>query len=564
MGTHFDYTDIKRMNPPGPGQSVAPLAHLLRVGAAGQRLLCEGAGLLEEVAELEPSVLCFAQLPFRARECPRRVSGQGLYPQARFDLWLRPARILVDSKGGMSLALDDGDDRDAPASKPGFIDEPRGPGIEITQIVASVHLWGQRSKHYPRYLDAVTEDGLAQRQVVAAHESWDQQRPMNAAQFEANVSRRLIFELHKAVEGALSAADLSALTELGAANVLCAYFIMPSPGRVAFHRPPVPTLRFLRSERAAGEGLTLYFDTRLTPFDRYLLDGTIFGVLGKDTDCRVVQFEERGAAAVVRLSAGRRADLEAVTEALYRKVWEAQKESSLVRMAGALQGDAMREGLAEMRRHLDRMTLSLEVAPSMKGGGDEAAGPRSATPAWSWNLKTDRVELARPFKVFISYARKDREHCEALEAHLAQLRRMGIIATWTDQAIVPGQEREPAIRAAAREADLLVFLVTPDFLASDAIDEVEVKVALERHAAGSASILPVLVRPADLELSPLSRFEALPPGGKPITKWPDRDEAWLEVAHGIRRVVMGMAAKDGMANSIGRLRSSGSSTPRLR
>jgi hypothetical protein len=443
----------------------------------------------------------------------------------------------------MSLVLDDDGDGDAPASRSGSIEDPQAAGIEITQVVASVHLWGDRSKHYQKYLDAVTEDGLLQRHVVAAHESWDKQRPMNAAQFEANISRRLISELHKAVEDGLSKVDRHTLADLGATNVLCAYFIMPSPGRVAFHRPPVPTLRFLRSERAAGEGLTLYFDTRLTSFDRFLLDGTIFGVLGKDTDCRVVQFEERGSTAVVRLSAGRRADLEAVAEALYLKVWEAQKGHSLVRLAGALQGEATREGLSEIRRHLDRITLSLAAVASPTGSDGEPGGARSVTQAWSWNLKTDQVELPRPFKVFISYASRDREHCENLETHLAQLRRNGVLATWTDQAIVPGQERDYAIHTALQEADLFIFLVSADFLASDVIDDNEVKVALERQASGSAMILPVLVRPADWELSPLSRFEAQPPGAKPITKWPDRDEAWLEVTHAVRRIVMDMAAK---------------------
>jgi hypothetical protein len=542
MKAIWDRADIEQMNPPGPGQAVAPLSHLLRVGAASYSLLCEGAALLEEAAESEPSVLCFAQLPFRVRGCPRRTSGQGLYRQARFELWLRPARILVDSKGSMRLTLDDDTERDAPASRPGPNDDLRALGVEITQVIASVHLWGARSRHYPRYLEAVTDRGLLQRQVVAAHESWDHRRPMSAAQFQADVSRRLLPEFHEAVEKALSEADRQLLNELGAADVLCAYFIMPAPGRVAFHGTPVPTLRLVRSGQPVSEGLTLYFDTRLTPFHRYLLDGTIFGVLGKDTDCRIVQFEERGTAAVVRLMASRRADLDAVAEALYLKVWEAQTAPPLVRLAGALQGDAVREGLSEIRQHLDRITLSLAGVSPAQGAGDEHARAGATTQAWSWNLKADRVELPRPFKVFIGYASEDREHCEQLETHLSQLRRKGLIATWTEHAIAPGLERDSEIRGALQEADLYVFLVSPDFLASDAIDEVQVRLAMERQAIGAAGIIPVLVRPAQWKLSPMSQFNALPPGTKPITKWQDRDEAWLEVAHGLRRVIMGMAA----------------------
>lgn len=72
-------------------------------------------------------------------------------------------------------------------------------------------------------------------------------------------------------------------------------------------------------------GLTLYFNARLTPFHRFLVDGVIFGTLGKDTDCRVAQYEERGKTAIIRLEGKNPENIEAVAEVLCQRIWE-QKE----------------------------------------------------------------------------------------------------------------------------------------------------------------------------------------------------------------------------------------------
>jgi hypothetical protein len=72
------------------------------------------------------------------------------------------------------------------------------------------------------------------------------------------------------------------------------------------------------------EGLVLYFNTKLTFFDQFLVNGVIFGVLGRDTDCRVIDFKELNDAALVRLQASRISDLVCVAEALHKRVWEQQ------------------------------------------------------------------------------------------------------------------------------------------------------------------------------------------------------------------------------------------------
>jgi hypothetical protein len=193
MSTVWDFADIEQMNPPGPNQAVSPLAHLLRLGEASPELLCEAATVLEEASEEGPTVLCFSQLPFPVR-CPvRGVRVDGFYERARFEFTMRKARILVDPRGSLRLLVDDSEELSAEP-------DSGGQGVKITQVVARVPLWGQREKHYAKYVDTIAAQGLSPRIIVAASESWDRRRPMNAAQFEANLSRRLLPESQKAVE----------------------------------------------------------------------------------------------------------------------------------------------------------------------------------------------------------------------------------------------------------------------------------------------------------------------------------------------------------------------------
>ena len=72
----------------------------------------------------------------------------------------------------------------------------------------------------------------------------------------------------------------------------------------------------------------------------------------------------------------------------------------------------------------------------------------------------------------------------------------------------------------------------------------EMPLALARHNAGFARVIPVILRDVDWQLAPFSRLQALPKDGKPVTKWRDRDSAWKDVALGIRQAVEELAADD--------------------
>ena len=136
--------------------------------------------------------------------------------------------------------------------------------------------------------------------------------------------------------------------------------------------------------------------------------------------------------------------------------------------------------------------------------------------------------------LFFSYSHKDEALRDRLEVHLAALKREGAISTWHDRRITAGDVLGQRIDEQLERADIILLLVSPDFLASDYCHDVEMQRALVRHGEGSARVIPVILRPCDWLHSPFAQLLAAPTDGKAITRWPDEDEAFLDVVRQIR------------------------------
>ncbi|MGB3047793.1 toll/interleukin-1 receptor domain-containing protein [Dokdonella sp.] len=136
--------------------------------------------------------------------------------------------------------------------------------------------------------------------------------------------------------------------------------------------------------------------------------------------------------------------------------------------------------------------------------------------------------------LFFSYSHKDEALRDRLEVHLASLKRSGAISVWHDRRITAGDPLGQRIDENLERADIILLLISPDFLASDYCHDIEMQRALERHAQGSARVIPVILKPCDWQHSPFASLLAAPTDGKPITRWPDEDEAFLDVVRQIR------------------------------
>src|SRR3974390_1800962 len=143
----------------------------------------------------------------------------------------------------------------------------------------------------------------------------------------------------------------------------------------------------------------------------------------------------------------------------------------------------------------------------------------------------------RPLKVFISYAHEDDKLCEEFVKYLSQLRHDSLIEDWHDRRLTGGSEWEGQIDEHLNTADIVVLLVSQDFLNSRYCYDVEMERALERHKRGEARVVPVILRPCDWTTSPFARLNALPRDGRPIEEWKSQDQYFVNVVQGIRAIV---------------------------
>jgi Tfp pilus assembly protein PilF len=148
-----------------------------------------------------------------------------------------------------------------------------------------------------------------------------------------------------------------------------------------------------------------------------------------------------------------------------------------------------------------------------------------------------------PIEIFLSYAHKDESLCEQMRNHLANLQDQGIITGWNDRKIIPGSEWDEEIKAHLNAADIILLLISADFMASRYCRSVEMQDAVDRHHRQEACVIPVILRPCDWQDAPFSKLQALPKNARPVTKWRLRDDAFLNVVEGIKAAIKTIKVK---------------------
>ena len=158
-----------------------------------------------------------------------------------------------------------------------------------------------------------------------------------------------------------------------------------------------------------------------------------------------------------------------------------------------------------------------------------------------------------PVKLFFCYAPEDEPLRKELENHLTLLERQGYLAGWSGRAAGEGDDWRAEIERRMNEAQVILLLVSADFIASDHLYEVELPRALKRREEG-ATVLGVLLRPSDWRHGDLKSLDMLPrtdgatvfattprglggitPAGVvPVTEWASHDAAFMSVAQTLR------------------------------
>lgn len=151
--------------------------------------------------------------------------------------------------------------------------------------------------------------------------------------------------------------------------------------------------------------------------------------------------------------------------------------------------------------------------------------------------------------VFFSYSHADEGMRDQIEKQLSTLKRQGVIETWHDRHIKTGEDFAQAIDAHVNSDQIILLLVSPDFIDSNYCYDIEMRRAMERHEAGEATVIPVILRVCDWHPTPFGKLQAVPRDGKAIKQWPDMDEAMFQVAKAVRQAAERWTSAQGAAKS---------------
>ena len=140
-----------------------------------------------------------------------------------------------------------------------------------------------------------------------------------------------------------------------------------------------------------------------------------------------------------------------------------------------------------------------------------------------------------PVKAFVSYSHQDLAHLKSLRSHLSPLIRLQKLQLWDDRDIEAGEEWLPEILQQLEQADIVLCLVSPDFVNSDFCYLREFQAALDAHRCGEKSVVPIMLRKTDWQDLPLAAIQGAP--GEWISAAADQDGAWCRVSERLRPVI---------------------------
>ena len=143
-------------------------------------------------------------------------------------------------------------------------------------------------------------------------------------------------------------------------------------------------------------------------------------------------------------------------------------------------------------------------------------------------------------RVFCSYAPRDARFLEELTIHLAALKKSGCIEMWSYRDIEVGKEERQQVSEALEDADVVLMLISADFIASEYCFDVEMARALELEESGGVVVLPILIRECDWESMPFARLYVWPSDTTPIAimNEHERDREWADLAR-VLRIMLG-------------------------
>lgn len=183
-------------------------------------------------------------------------------------------------------------------------------------------------------------------------------------------------------------------------------------------------------------------------------------------------------------------------------------------------------------QQLERLVYALrkllsEISPHRryKEYLSKANGERSLLPEFKKEEKErmSKLDSNKPedkmINLFVSYSHNDEDHKDTLEKHLKAISRMLPLNAWSDRSLFAGEMVDEQIFQQLDTADIVVLLMSPDFINSDYCFSIEMERALKRYNDNGNIVIPVIIRhTVSWRNYKIGDLVALPTDGKPLKK----------------------------------------------
>ncbi|MGE7773680.1 COR domain-containing protein [Chitinophaga sp. NPDC101104] len=219
----------------------------------------------------------------------------------------------------------------------------------------------------------------------------------------------------------------------------------------------------------------------------------------------------------------------------------------------SLSKSADKSFLKKITDELERLSADMNVKKAVTADGENFVPIdvlHAAETANQWvfqhngiyfDLKLFRAHLKNELKmkkIFISYSKTDAHYLQQLENHLSALKRNGSISTWNCRQLVPGDKWDGKIKSELEEADIIIFLVSADFMATDYIWDIEIKRAIERENENpDVKVVPIIIRSCAWEDTPLSVYNTAPKKAMVLDLAKNIDEAFTDAVRDLKKIL---------------------------
>lgn len=222
-------------------------------------------------------------------------------------------------------------------------------------------------------------------------------------------------------------------------------------------------------------------------------------------------------------------------QVLFQTQFEQAKTSNKGSLLFKLRGQALERLLYELRKLISEASPHKRYQELLTRNGKTEPLPEFQE---EYHMTEPTPVETKKVKIFISYSHLDEAHKKELDKHLKALGHLFAIEAWNDRQLIAGDGVDKTIFEKLNAADVVLLLISPDFMASDYCFKKEMQSALKAYNENKNTIIPIIIRNTPTWFKhEIGQIVALPTDGKHLSMWKDADDFWADVEIGIAKRV---------------------------